>query len=170
MSAKIRSDQISHSVVSYSLRPHESQHDRSPCPSPTPGVHWHSRPSSQWCHPAISSSVVPFSSCPQSLSASESFPMSQLLNLFKFRTTGQKKTSLVYNNGFFGLSILHNLLSSKVINLNILFQCLESHPLEISWKFWPSQNTVEEYWINISLISMKRDWGILGFSFCSAYS
>ena len=74
----IRSDQISHSVVSDSLRPHESQHARPPCPSSTPGVHWDSRPSSQWCHPAISSSFVPFSSCPQFLPASESFPMSQL--------------------------------------------------------------------------------------------
>jgi len=71
-------DQISHSVVSDSLRPHELQHSRPPCPSPTPGVHWDSCPSSQWCHPAISSSVIPFSSCPQSLPASESFPMSQL--------------------------------------------------------------------------------------------
>ena len=60
------------------LRPHELQHARPPCPSPTPGVHSDSRPSSPWCHPAISSSVVPFSSCPQSLPASESFPMSQL--------------------------------------------------------------------------------------------
>ena len=68
------SDQISRSVVSDSLRPHESQHARPPCPSPTPGVHWGSRPSSQWCQPAISSSVVPFSSCPQSLPASEAFP------------------------------------------------------------------------------------------------
>ena len=74
----IRSDQISRSVVSDSLRPHESQHARPPCPSPTPGVHPDSCPSSPWCHPAISSSVVPFSSCPQSLPASESFPMSQL--------------------------------------------------------------------------------------------
>ena len=74
----IRSDQISCSVVSDSLRPHESQHARTPCPSPTPGDHSDSRPSSQWWHPAISSSVVPFSSCPQSLPASESFPMSQL--------------------------------------------------------------------------------------------
>ena len=73
-----RSVQFSRSVVSDSLRPHESQHARPPCPSPTPGVHSDSRPSSQWCHPAISSSVVPFSSCPQSLPASESFPMSQL--------------------------------------------------------------------------------------------
>ena len=75
---QIRSDQISHSVVSDSLWPHESQHARPPCPAPTPGVHSDSRPLSQWCHPAISSSVVPFSSCPQSLPASESFPMSQV--------------------------------------------------------------------------------------------
>ena len=70
--------QISRSVVSDSLRPHESQHARPPCPSPTPRAHPDSRPLSQRCHPAISSSVVPFSSCPQSLPASESFPMSQL--------------------------------------------------------------------------------------------
>ena len=70
--------QFSRSVVSDSLRPHESQHARPPCPSPTPGVYSNSCPSSRWCHPAISSSVVPFSSCPQSLPASGSFPMSQL--------------------------------------------------------------------------------------------
>ena len=69
--------QFSCSVVSHSLRPHESQHTRPPCPSQTPGVHSNSRPSSWWCHPAILSSVVP-SSSPQSLPASESFPMSQL--------------------------------------------------------------------------------------------
>ena len=76
--AVISSVQFSCSVVSDSLRPHESQHTRPPCPSPTPGVHSNSRPLSRWCHPAISSSVVPFSSCRQSLPASESFPMSQL--------------------------------------------------------------------------------------------
>ena len=70
--------QFSHSVVSNSLRSHESQYARPTCPLPTPSVHSDSRPSSQWCHPAISSSVSPFSSCPQSLPASESFPMSQL--------------------------------------------------------------------------------------------
>ena len=75
---KFSSVQSSHSVMSDSLPPHEKQHARPPCPSPTPGVHSDSRSSSQWCHPAISSSVVPFSSCPQSLPASKSFPMSQL--------------------------------------------------------------------------------------------
>ena len=71
----ICSVQFSRSVVSNSLKPHELQHTRPPCPSPSPGVHSDSCPSSRWCHPAISSSVVPFSSCPQSLPA---FPMSQL--------------------------------------------------------------------------------------------
>ena len=74
----ISSVQFSLSVVSNSLEPHESQHARPPCPSPTPRVHSVSHPPSQWCHPAISSSVVPFSSCLQFLPASESFPMSQL--------------------------------------------------------------------------------------------
>ena len=70
--------QFSLSVMSDSLWPQESQHARLPCPSPTPGVHSDSHPSSHWCHPAISSSVIPFSSWPQSLPASKSFPRSQL--------------------------------------------------------------------------------------------
>ena len=70
--------QFSHSVVSNLLRPHESQHARPPCPSPTHGVNSNSRPSSRLCHPGISSSVTSFSSCPQSLAESGSFPMSQL--------------------------------------------------------------------------------------------
>ena len=77
--AFIDSVQFSLSIVSDSLRPHESQHARPPCPSPSPGVHSDSCPSSRWCHPATSSSVIPFSSSPQSLPTSESFPMSQLL-------------------------------------------------------------------------------------------
>ena len=68
---------FSHSVMSNFLWPDESQHASPPCPSPTLGGHSDSHPSSQWSHPAISSSVIPFSSCPQSLPASESFPMSQ---------------------------------------------------------------------------------------------
>ena len=71
-----------------------TQHARPPCPSPTPGVHSDSRPSSQWCHPAISSSVVPFSSCPQSLPASESFPVSQLF------TSGGQSTGVSASASF----------------------------------------------------------------------
>ena len=79
----LSSVQFSRSVVSDSLRPHELQHARPPCPSPSPGVHSDSCPSSQWCHPAISSSVVPFSSCPQSVPESESFPMINLDSILK---------------------------------------------------------------------------------------
>ena len=74
----ITSVQFSRSVMSNSFRPHGLQHTRPPCPSPTPGVHPDSCPLSRWCHPTISSSVIPFSSCSQSFSASGSFPMSQL--------------------------------------------------------------------------------------------
>ena len=84
--------QFNCSVMSDSLRPHESQHTRPPCPSPPPRVHSDSHPSCLWCHPAISSSVVPFSSCPQSLPASESFPMSQF-----FAWGGQSNNTLKVN-------------------------------------------------------------------------
>ena len=70
--------QFSHSVMSSSLQPHEPQHTRPPCSSPTARVHPNSCPLSRWCHPTNSSSVVPFSSCPQSFPASGSFQMSQL--------------------------------------------------------------------------------------------
>ena len=75
---QISSVQFRCSLVSDFLWPHESQHARPPCPSSTPRIYPNSCPSSRWCHPAISSSVIPFSSCPQSLPASKSFPMSQL--------------------------------------------------------------------------------------------
>ena len=84
--------QFSRSVLFDSLWPHESQHARPSCPSPTPRVHSNSCPLRQWCHPAISSSVIPFSSCPQSLSASESFPMSQLF-AWGGQSTGEPKFS-----------------------------------------------------------------------------
>ena len=87
--------QFSSSVVSDSLWPHESQHARPPCPSPTPGVHSDSRPSSQWCHSAISFSVVPFSSCPQSLPPSESFPMSQLFSLMIIKCSTEQLRHLL---------------------------------------------------------------------------
>ena len=77
-SDSVISVQFSHSVISDSLQPHEPQHTRPPCPSPTPRVYPNPCPSSRWCHPTISSSVIPFSSCPQSFPASGPFPMSQL--------------------------------------------------------------------------------------------
>ena len=69
--------QLNHSIVSNSLRPHEPQHARAPCPSPIPGVHSNPCPLCRWCHPTVSSSIMPFSSCPQSFPASGSFLMSQ---------------------------------------------------------------------------------------------
>ena len=77
--SRFSSVQFSHSVVSESLWSHEPQHTRPPCPPPTPRFHPNPCPLSRWCHPTITSSVIPFSSCPQSLSASGSFPVSQLL-------------------------------------------------------------------------------------------
>ena len=82
--ANLSSVQFSHSVMSDSLRPHEPQHARPLCPSQTPRVHPNPCPLCQWCHPTISSFVVPFSSCPQSFPASGSFQMSQ-----PFATGGQ---------------------------------------------------------------------------------
>jgi len=113
----ISSVQFSRSVVSDSLRPHEPQHARPSCPSPTPRVHSNSRPSSRWCHPALSSSVVPFSSCPQSLPASESFPMSQL-----FAWGGQ---STIYMAQISYISVVPNLqiLLTKGITSNFKNIC-----------------------------------------------
>ena len=84
--------QFSRSVVSDSLPPHELQHARPPCPSPTPGIHPNPCPLSWWCHPTISSSVAPFFSCPQSFPASGSFQMSQL-----FTSGGQTIGSFSFN-------------------------------------------------------------------------
>jgi len=115
---EFRSDEINRSVVSDSLRPHESQHARPPCPSPTPGVHSDSHPSSQWCHPAISSSVVPFS-CPQSLPASESFPMSQL-----FAWGGQ-------STGVSALAVRATPIFYVILNKNVLSYIIEL----LTWHF-----------------------------------
>ena len=82
-------------VVSDSLWPHESQHTRPPCPSPTPRVHPNPCPLSRWCHPTISSSVVPFFSCPQSFPASGSFPMSQLFASAGQSTRASASTSVL---------------------------------------------------------------------------
>ena len=94
----VSSVQLSRSVVSDSLRPHESQHTRPPCPSPIPGVYSNPCPLSQWCHPTISSSVVPFSSCPQSFPASGSFQMSPLFTLGGQRTGVSASASVLPMN------------------------------------------------------------------------
>ena len=91
---------FSRSVVSDSLRPHESQHARPPCPSPTPRVYSNSCTSSWWCHPTISSSVVPFSSCLQSSPASRSFPLSQ------FFTSGGKSTGVSASGSVLPMNIM----------------------------------------------------------------
>ena len=102
LTVKWSSVQFSHSVVSDSLWPHGLQHVRLPCPSPTPGVYSNSCPSSWWCHPTIWSSVIPFSSWPQSFLASGSFPMSQ------FFTSGGQSIgdcfSISPSNEYSGLS------------------------------------------------------------------
>ena len=106
LSGQFSSVQCSRLVMSDSLRLHESQHAKPPCPSPTSGVHSKSRPSSQWCHPAISSSVVPFSSCPQSLPASGSFQWvntsNEVAKVFEFQLQHQSfqwtlRTDLLYS-------------------------------------------------------------------------
>ena len=119
--------QFSHSVMSDSLWPHESQHARHPCPSPAPGVYSNSCPLSQWCHPAISFYVVCFSSCPQSLPASGSFPMSRL---FTWQGQSIGKIISLTRQTFVGkvMSLLFNMLSRLVITF-----LPRSKHLVISW-------------------------------------
>ena len=106
--------QFSHSAMSDSLGPPGLQHARPPCPSPTPGVHPNPCPSSRWCHPAISSSVVPFSSCPQSLPASGSFPMSQL-----FASGGQSTGAIIFTiNMNKGIQLMNSPLKEIWMELN----------------------------------------------------
>ena len=135
--------QFSHSVVSDSLRPQELQHARPPCPSPTPGVHSDSRPSSQWCHPAISSSVIPFSSCPQSLPASDSFPMSQLF-AWGGQSTGVSTLASFFPSGLISFSmdwldllavqgtlkslLQHHSLKASILQRSAFFTVQLSHP------------------------------------------
>ena len=95
------------SVMSVSLRLHELQHTRPPCPSPTPGVHLNACPLSWWCHPTISSSVIPFSSCPQSLPASESFPMSQLFAWGGQSTGVSASASILQCSAFLTVQLSH---------------------------------------------------------------
>ena len=126
--------QFSRSVLSDSLRPHELQHARPPCPSPTPGVYPNPCPSSWWCHPAISSSVIPFSSCPQSLPASGSFPMSQLFTWGGQSIGVSASTSVLPMNtqdwsplGWTGwISLQSRVFSNTVVQKHQFFYCLST--------------------------------------------
>ena len=151
-----RSDHISRSVVSDSLRPHEQQHAWPPCPSPTPRVHPNPCPLSQWCHPTISSSVIPFSSsCPQSFPASGSFQMSQL-----FTSGGQSigvsaSTSVLPMNtqdssplGWTGWISLQSKGLSRVFS-NTTVQKINS--LVLSFLHSPTLTSIHDHWKNHSL-------------------
>ena len=111
----LSSVQFSRSVVSNSLWPHELQHARPPCPSPTPRVYANSCPLSWWCHPTVSSSVVPFSSCPQSFPASGSFQMSQLFSLLFF----EKQISTKPTKRLFFLKNIFGIIIPYFLNINI---------------------------------------------------
>ena len=147
--------QFSHSVMSDSLRPHEPQHARPPCPSPTPRVYSNSCPSSRWWHPTISFFVVPFSSCPQSFPASGSLPMSQL-----FISGGQSigvsaSTSVLLMNtqdwsplGWTGWISLQSTGLSRVFS-NTTVQTINS--LVLSFLYSPTLTSIHDYWKKHSL-------------------
>ena len=168
-SSTISSVQFSHSVVSNSLRPHELQHTRPLCPSQTPGVYSNSCPSSRWCHPAISSSVIPFSSCPQSLPGSGSFPVSQL-----FTSGGQSigvsaSASLLPMNtqdwsplGWIGWISSQSKGRSRVFSNTTVqkHQCfLQKHQSGL-WSFLhsPTLTSIHDHWKNHSLDQMDLCW------------
>ena len=146
-SAQFSSVHFSRSVVSDSLRPHESQHARPPCPSPTPAVHSNSRPLSQWCHPAISSSVVAFSSCPQSFPASQSFPVSQLF------TWGGQSTGVSTLASFLPKKSQHwspcTPRDSQESSPTLQFKNISS--LVLSFLHSPTLTSIHDYWKNHSL-------------------
>ena len=151
-SVQFSSVQFSHSVVSDSLRPHELQHARPPCPSPSPGVHSDACPSSQWCHPTISSSVVPFYSCLQSFPASGSFPMSQF-----FASGGQNfrvsASALVltmniqdwFPLGLTGWITLHTIGFSRVFSNTTV---LDINSLALSFLYSPTLTSIYDHWKN----------------------
>ena len=152
---QLSSVQFSCSVVSDSLPPHELQRARPPYPSPTPWVHSNSHPSSRWCHPNISSSVVPFSSCPQSLPASESFPISQLFAWGGQSTGVSALASFLPKNiqdwsplEWTGWISLQSKGLSRVFS-NTTVQIINS--LAFSFLHRPTLTSIHDYWKNHSL-------------------
>ena len=154
LSSSILSVQFSHSVVSDSLRPHESQHTRPPYPSPTPGVHPNSCPFSWWYHLIIPFSVIPFSSCPQSLPASGSFPKSQLFTWGGQRTGVSASTSVLPMNtqdwsplGWIGWISLQSRGLSKVFSNTTA----QKHKFSSTQLFCsPNLTSIHDYWKNHS--------------------
>ena len=155
LSRGFSSVQLSRSVVSDSLRPHGLQNTRPPCPSPTPGVYSNSCPLSWWCHPTISSSIVPFSSHPQSFPASESFPMSQFF------------ASVVQNVGISALASVFSMNIQDWFPLDWLVgspcsprDSQDSSPTPqfksiissvLSFLYSPTFTSIHDYWKNHSL-------------------
>ena len=143
------------SVVSDSLRPHESQHARPPCPSQPPGVYSNSCPLSSWCHPAISSSVVPFSFCPQSLPASGSFPMSQLfawgglsIGVSVLASVLPMNTQDLSPSGWTGWISLQSKGLSRVFSNTIA----QKHQFSmLSFLHSPTLTSIHDHWKNHSL-------------------
>ena len=167
-STTIRSDQISHSVVSDSLRPHESQHARPPCPSPTPGVHSESRPSSQRCHPAISSSVVPFSSCPQSLPASV-FSNESTLRMrwpkywsFSFSIIPSKEIPGLIS---FRMDWLDLLAVQGTLKSLLQYHSSKTSITELSFLYGPTLTSIQNYWKNHSFDQTDLCWQNNVFAF-----
>ena len=147
--------QFSHSVMSDSLWPHEPQHARPPSPSPTPRVHPNPCPLSRWCHQTISSSVVPFSSCPQSFPASASFQMSQLFTSGGHNIGVSASTSVLPMNtqdwsplGWTGLISLQSKGLSRVFS-NSQFKSISSSVL--SFLYSPTLTSIHDHWKNHSL-------------------
>ena len=145
---------FSRSVVSDTLWPHELQHARPPCPSPTPRIHSNSHPSSRWCHPAISSSVISFSSYPQSLPASESFPMSQLFAWGGWNTGVSalasflpKNTQDLLQNGLVGSPCSPR--DSQESSPTLQFKGINS--LALSFLHSPTLTSIHDHWKNHSL-------------------
>ena len=142
------------SVMSNSLQPHGLQHARLPCPPKTPGACWNSCPSSEWCHPTISSYVIPFSSCLQSFPASESYPMSQFFTLARqsIGVSGSASILLMYIQNWFplGLTGLISLQSKRLSRVfsNITVQSINS--LVLSFVYGPTLASIHDYWKNHS--------------------
>ena len=148
--------------MSNSVRPHEPQHTRPPCPSPTPGVHPNSCLLSWWCHPTISSSVVPFSSCPQSFPASGSFPMSQL-----FASHGQSigvsasASVLPVNTQDWspvGWTVWISLQSKGLLRVFSNTTVKSINSLVLGFLYSPTLTSIHDHWKNHSLDSMDLCW------------